>query len=187
MRTLFGEEVMCSKGWAERCAHAKNKKCRCACGGANHGSRAQHIALVPTFKKRVSLNHTEVIVGFSTMKIDVTKQKYYSEHKAKKFKDLKDFGRWLSAKCLYEVRFEDHGQDALIWYLDAGGEVLHCEPFQASVWNGMIVDLSRLKVGKEIGVMDTPNQQTKFYDFVVKSISLTKNKVKAKKKAKAKK
>lgn len=27
----------CSKGWATRCAHGRGKRCRCACGGANHG------------------------------------------------------------------------------------------------------------------------------------------------------
>jgi hypothetical protein len=26
----------CSKGWANRCSKAKNKKCICACGGENH-------------------------------------------------------------------------------------------------------------------------------------------------------
>jgi hypothetical protein len=27
----------CSKGWANRCGHAKGKRCTCACGGENHG------------------------------------------------------------------------------------------------------------------------------------------------------
>lgn len=30
-------EANCSKGWGMRCAAAIGRKCRCACGGANHG------------------------------------------------------------------------------------------------------------------------------------------------------
>lgn len=29
--------MTCSKGWAARCPRATGKKCRCKCGGANHG------------------------------------------------------------------------------------------------------------------------------------------------------
>jgi hypothetical protein len=32
----------CSKGWKERCATSKGKKCTCACGGGNHGKGHQH-------------------------------------------------------------------------------------------------------------------------------------------------
>jgi hypothetical protein len=28
----------CGKGWSRRCAAAKSKKCRCRCGGENHGA-----------------------------------------------------------------------------------------------------------------------------------------------------
>jgi hypothetical protein len=31
------EEAQCSRGWGERCAHSHGKKCRCKCGGRNHG------------------------------------------------------------------------------------------------------------------------------------------------------
>jgi hypothetical protein len=27
----------CGRGWAKRCASSKGKKCRCQCGGTNHG------------------------------------------------------------------------------------------------------------------------------------------------------
>lgn len=30
----------CGKGWAKRCANSKGKKCRCSCGGENHGNPA---------------------------------------------------------------------------------------------------------------------------------------------------
>lgn len=29
--------AQCSKGWGERCAEARGKRCACACGGVNHG------------------------------------------------------------------------------------------------------------------------------------------------------
>lgn len=35
---LFGY-VDCTKGWRDRCAVAENPKCRCKCGGANHGTK----------------------------------------------------------------------------------------------------------------------------------------------------
>lgn len=27
----------CGKGWARRCAEARGTRCRCKCGGENHG------------------------------------------------------------------------------------------------------------------------------------------------------
>ena len=29
----------CSKGWGGRCARSRGTKCRCACGGRNHGAQ----------------------------------------------------------------------------------------------------------------------------------------------------
>ena len=40
---LRGTEMtdkICSKGWGARCAVAKGKRCRCKCGGENHGNAA---------------------------------------------------------------------------------------------------------------------------------------------------
>lgn len=37
----FKERAECSKGWDKRCAHAKSKKCTCACHGENHGTADQ--------------------------------------------------------------------------------------------------------------------------------------------------
>jgi hypothetical protein len=31
----------CGRGWSARCAASKGPKCRCRCGGANHGRLAQ--------------------------------------------------------------------------------------------------------------------------------------------------
>lgn len=46
------------------------------------------------------------------------------------------------------LEFEDHGQDFLRWELDAKGNVIGCEPFQASQWvGGMVLGFRELKVG----------------------------------------
>ena len=92
-------------------------------------------------------------------------QKYKAEFKKLKFKSKKEFEKTAT----YKIKFEDKGQDCLEWWIDDGGEVLHAN-LQTKIWNGMIVDLFELLIGEEIGVMDTENQQTKFYDFVVEEI-----------------
>jgi len=35
----------CSKGWGDRCAASKGKRCKCACGGANHGRGSAQLSL----------------------------------------------------------------------------------------------------------------------------------------------
>lgn len=46
------------------------------------------------------------------------------------------------------ITFEDHGQDFITWKLDNNGVVVDCMPFQAFVWCGVRVELSRkLQVG----------------------------------------
>lgn len=70
-----------------------------------------------------------------------------------KFKNEKEFSVWLEEKAKYKVVFEDKGQDFLIWWLDERGEVLHSEPFQASVWNGTMVILSSLKVDSYLKIV----------------------------------
>lgn len=35
---------MCSKGWGDRCARSKGPKCRCQCGGVNHGKAHGSVA-----------------------------------------------------------------------------------------------------------------------------------------------
>ena len=44
-------EKQCSKGWGARCAVAKGKRCRCKCGGENHGG-AEATPFVPTERER---------------------------------------------------------------------------------------------------------------------------------------
>lgn len=104
------------------------------------------------------------------MKIATNKQKINAEHRDRKFKNKTEFGRWLSATAVYRIEFKDKTQDCTEWFIDEGGEVLHAD-MQSGIWNGKIVDLSYLKVGKEIGVVfPSLPPKTKFYDFVVAKI-----------------
>jgi len=105
-----------------------------------------------------------------------TNQKYFPEFKEIKFESEEDFRKWLKEKTDMKICFKDNGQDCLFWYIDKGGEVLHSE-LQPFVWNGMIVDLGKLKIGKEIGVIDSKNKQTIFYDFEVEAIEINKNRI----------
>jgi len=68
-------------------------------------------------------------------------------HKDLKFTSEKNFKAWLKQMTCYIVEFEDDGQDFLKWHIDGRGEVIHCEPFQAFVWNGYMVDVTEMKVG----------------------------------------
>ena len=97
-------------------------------------------------------------------------QKYYPEHKDKKFKDSNLFEVWLKQTAVKKIYFQDNGQDCLIWWIDNGGEVLYSQPFQASIWNGKIVDLQWLSIGREIGLINAEKMQTDLYDFIIDKI-----------------
>ena len=77
-----------------------------------------------------------------------------AKYKNTKFKTKKEFKNWLKKLTKYHICFEDKGQDFLEWWLDERGEILHCEPFQASVWNGKMVDIGSLKIGKTLLFQD---------------------------------
>jgi len=96
-------------------------------------------------------------------------QKYYPDYKEKKFASEEEFDKWLKENAVKKICFIADGQDCLFWWIDEGGEVLHSE-MQASIWNGAIVNLSELQVDNQIGVMDSDNQQTTFYNFIVEDI-----------------
>lgn len=68
-------------------------------------------------------------------------------HKDLKFNSKENFNQWLKQITCYIVEFEDDGQDFLKWHIDGRGEVIHCEPFQAFVWNGKMLDVTEMKVG----------------------------------------
>src|SRR6185436_14677528 len=53
--------TLCSKRWGHRCANAKSRKCRCACGGSNHG-KSNPLSLVhqPTARERAKREQTNM-------------------------------------------------------------------------------------------------------------------------------
>ena len=87
-----------------------------------------------------------------------------SQYKDTKFKTEDEFLKFLHRKTEIRITFEDNGQDCLEWFIDTRGEVLHSD-MQSAVWNGKMVDLTKLKIGKEI-----PLQDGSFITFVVKNI-----------------
>lgn len=59
-----------------------------------------------------------------------------------------------------KITFEDHGQDFLTWELDATGKVIDCEPFQASVWCGCIVqEYNSLTPGDKVKFLTKEGKQ----------------------------
>lgn len=100
-------------------------------------------------------------------------QKYYPEHSEKKFENIKSLNLWLKKTAAKKIYFKDNGQDLLECWIDNGGEILNCNlQSQGFIWNGKIVDLNRLGIGKNIGLMDSDNQQTILYDFIVEKIEV---------------
>jgi len=71
-----------------------------------------------------------------------------------KFGSEKIFNDWLNKTATKKITFQDDGQDFLTWWVDNRGEVLHCEPFQAWLWNGKMVDLERTRVGSRLKFQD---------------------------------
>lgn len=72
------------------------------------------------------------------------------QYKNKKFKNATEFEKWLKKTATKKIIFEDDGQDFLEWYIDKYGEVLHCAPFQAQLWNGTMVDVYNMRVGSNL-------------------------------------
>ena len=81
---------------------------------------------------------------------------------------------WLKKTTDVKICFKDNGQDCLYWYIDDGGEILHCEPFQSSIWNGKIVDLRTVKIGNQVGLINTEKLHTYIYDFEIEAIEISK-------------
>ena len=75
------------------------------------------------------------------------------QYKNKTFKSKEDFNNWLKSKTEIKIVFEDNGQDFLEWFVDKNGEVLHSD-MQSIVWNGKMVDLIKIKIGKNLPLQD---------------------------------
>lgn len=70
-----------------------------------------------------------------------------SKYKDLKFKSKEEFEEWLKTLTKYHIFFEYKGQDFVEWFIDKNGEILHSD-MQAWVWNGKMLDVKTLKVGK---------------------------------------
>lgn len=104
--------------------------------------------------------------------IDSTQQKYYAEHRDKRFpfSGRTGFMCWLHDTAEYVLEFEDNQQDCLTWYVDAGGEILHAD-MQSTIWNGRIVDLDTIEEGKRPQLLDVENQRNIIYSHAVEAIT----------------
>ena len=93
-------------------------------------------------------------------------QKYKTEYGELVFDSEKKFEAWLKKTAKYKIHFEDNGQDCLYWWIDEGGEVLHSN-LQSSIWNGKLVSLFELKVGKFIEIMIIEKMANQALNFKV--------------------
>lgn len=75
------------------------------------------------------------------------------KYKNKGFKNQEEFDNWLKLKTEIKIVFEDDGQDFLEWFIDTNGEVLHSD-LQSVVWNGKMVDLTKIKIGEYLPLQD---------------------------------
>jgi len=70
------------------------------------------------------------------------------------------------------VEFEQHDQDFSIWEIDSGGMVISSEPCQGWLWGGRIVpDLSALKVGGFVPILNPKDRTTSEIKYPIKKIS----------------
>ena len=100
-------------------------------------------------------------------------QKFFPEHKDKRFKNEEEFKKWLKENTAMKICFKDNGQDLLSIQIDKGGEILNCEiASQGFIWNGEIVDLTTVKVGKNIGLINAEKMHTDLMDFEIEAIEI---------------
>lgn len=92
------------------------------------------------------------------------------KHQDKTFNSKEEFEDWLEANTKFEVEFVDRGQDLLKIHLDNYGEVLHCN-LQASVWNGLIAIVKRLKPGKPI-IFYKEDEPTVYWNLIVEKVTV---------------
>lgn len=76
-----------------------------------------------------------------------------AKYKDVKFKSKIEFDKWLKKLTEYHIYFEDNGQDFLEWFVDKRGEVLHSD-MQSFVWNGKMIDVNSIKIGKRLKFID---------------------------------
>lgn len=77
------------------------------------------------------------------------------------FPDGDAFEKWLQEKAAWRITFEDKGQDFLNWWIDERGEVLHSD-LQSKIWNGCIVNVYNMRVGRELDFLLPEGQILKY-------------------------
>lgn len=82
-------------------------------------------------------------------------QKFAPEFRDLRFKTEEEFTAWLEAHKAYYVKLEDQGQDFIGFWLDKGGEIIYTNiASMGGPFNGSLIDLDRLKVGRPPEIMD---------------------------------
>ncbi|MCK9430008.1 MAG: hypothetical protein M0R17_08395 [Candidatus Omnitrophica bacterium] len=99
----------------------------------------------------------------------MSKQEFTPRYYDLTFDNIKDFNKWLGDTTKMKIHFVDQHQDLLKIWTDEFGEILHCN-LQASIWNGMFVNLKKLKVGQYIQFRNLENTGWDEMDFLVDNI-----------------
>jgi hypothetical protein len=77
---------------------------------------------------------------------------------------------------LIKVTFEDHGQDFLTWIIDTElGEVVNCEPFQASIFVGSKIDQRVFDVGGFVTFVSPHVEEPLTIRYPIESVELITN------------
>lgn len=74
---------------------------------------------------------------------DVKPVKLVAAYIDQKFNSQKDFNEWLGKTAVKKISLSDLGQDMQNIWIDARGEILHCD-FHARLYNGKFVNLESL-------------------------------------------
>lgn len=76
------------------------------------------------------------------------------KYKNLKFKTMEKFDEWLKKTATKKINLKDCGQDFLAFWIDNRGEILHTTPYQSEIWNGRMIKMDSIKVGKKINFSD---------------------------------
>lgn len=101
-------DAKCSKGWADRCAHSKTKRCSCACRSANHGTKSGG-NIQQSYQE---LGNTEKNLPWQTQ------DEFYSNNDRKKSGEV-DYGVWWFGASRYPSY-------RITFIVDTGEFYAHC-------------------------------------------------------------
>lgn len=74
---------------------------------------------------------------------------------------------------LFKIEFEDHGQDFLTWTIDTEKqEVIDCQPFQQSVWEGKKTLQRAFEVGGYVLFIDVDTGETLAINYPIAAIDI---------------